>query len=55
MVFSRSRPILARYDVSSHMVKWWKGSKPADGQVRRELIIVPRGRRNVEFLDALVV
>ena len=34
MVFSRSRPVLARYDVSSHMVKWWKGQKPDNGQVR---------------------
>mmetsp|Transcript_5209 Transcript_5209/g.6371 ORF Transcript_5209/g.6371 Transcript_5209/m.6371 type:complete len:95 (-) Transcript_5209:236-520(-) len=47
MVFSRSRPVLARYDVSSHMVKWWKGYKPADGQVTRSLspyeqqIVVP--------------
>ena len=34
MVFTRSRPVMARYDVSSHMVKWWKGVKPTDGQVR---------------------
>jgi len=34
MVFTRSRPIMARYDVSSHMVKWWKGTRPTDGQVR---------------------
>mmetsp|Transcript_23331 Transcript_23331/g.34565 ORF Transcript_23331/g.34565 Transcript_23331/m.34565 type:complete len:95 (-) Transcript_23331:181-465(-) len=35
MVFARSRPVLARYDVSSHMNKWWKGQKPTDGQVTR--------------------
>jgi hypothetical protein len=32
--FTRSRTVLARYDVSPHMVKWWKGFKPDDGQVR---------------------
>jgi hypothetical protein len=32
--FTRSRAVLARYDVSPHMVKWWKGVKPDDGQVR---------------------
>ena len=31
--FSRSRAVMARYDVSPHMVKWWKGVKPMDGQV----------------------
>jgi hypothetical protein len=34
MVLARSRPVMARYDVSSQMVKWWKGYKPTDGQVR---------------------
>jgi hypothetical protein len=33
-VFARSRPALARYDVSPHMVKWWKAQRPDDGQVR---------------------
>eukprot|EP00978_Attheya_sp_CCMP212_P044680 scaffold318778_cov63-Attheya_sp.AAC.2 len=31
-VFARSRPALARYDVSPHMVKWWKAQRPDDGQ-----------------------
>lgn len=35
MAFARSRTVFARSDVSSHMVKWWKGHKPTDGQVRR--------------------
>ena len=34
MAFARSRTVFARSDVSSHMVKWWKGHKPTDGQVR---------------------
>lgn len=38
--FSRSRAVLARYDVSPHMVKWWKGYKPDDGQVRCSLAII---------------
>lgn len=37
MVLSRSRPLMARYDVSSHMVKWWKGHKATDGQITRSL------------------
>mmetsp|Transcript_2693 Transcript_2693/g.7053 ORF Transcript_2693/g.7053 Transcript_2693/m.7053 type:complete len:95 (-) Transcript_2693:387-671(-) len=37
MVLSRSRPLLARYDVSPHMVKWWKSQKPDNGQVTRHL------------------
>mmetsp|Transcript_13825 Transcript_13825/g.22906 ORF Transcript_13825/g.22906 Transcript_13825/m.22906 type:complete len:99 (+) Transcript_13825:26-322(+) len=36
-VFSRSRPLLARYDVSPHLVKWWAKVKPDDGQVTRHL------------------
>mmetsp|Transcript_15170 Transcript_15170/g.23111 ORF Transcript_15170/g.23111 Transcript_15170/m.23111 type:complete len:101 (-) Transcript_15170:235-537(-) len=36
---SRSRPLMGpvRYDVSPHLVKWWKGVKPDDGQVIRHL------------------
>ena len=30
----RTRPMLARYDVSPHMVKWWKSQLKDDGQVR---------------------
>eukprot|EP00552_Chaetoceros_brevis_P003779 CAMPEP_0197737970 /NCGR_PEP_ID=MMETSP1435-20131217/11909_1 /TAXON_ID=426625 /ORGANISM="Chaetoceros brevis, Strain CCMP164" /LENGTH=94 /DNA_ID=CAMNT_0043326677 /DNA_START=5 /DNA_END=289 /DNA_ORIENTATION=+ len=37
MVFARSRPALVRYDVSSHMVKWWKGHSPTNGQVTKSL------------------
>jgi hypothetical protein len=33
--FTRSRPLMARYDVSPHMTKWWKAVRPDDGQVRR--------------------
>jgi len=33
MVFIRSRPVLARYDVSPHMIKWWKAKRTNDGQV----------------------
>ena len=29
----RTRPLLARYDVSPHMVKWWAKVKPDNGQV----------------------
>mmetsp|Transcript_7896 Transcript_7896/g.14224 ORF Transcript_7896/g.14224 Transcript_7896/m.14224 type:complete len:99 (-) Transcript_7896:317-613(-) len=36
-VFARSRPALARYDVSPHMVKWWKAQRPDDGQITRHL------------------
>jgi hypothetical protein len=32
--FARSRPLMARYDVSPHMTKWWKAVRPDDGQVR---------------------
>eukprot|EP00543_Licmophora_paradoxa_P009056 CAMPEP_0202445884 /NCGR_PEP_ID=MMETSP1360-20130828/4606_1 /ASSEMBLY_ACC=CAM_ASM_000848 /TAXON_ID=515479 /ORGANISM="Licmophora paradoxa, Strain CCMP2313" /LENGTH=98 /DNA_ID=CAMNT_0049062287 /DNA_START=12 /DNA_END=308 /DNA_ORIENTATION=- len=35
--FSRSRVIMARYDVSPHMVKWWSKVRPDDGQVSRHL------------------
>jgi hypothetical protein len=35
--FVRSRAVMARYDVSPHMVKWWKGCKPDDGQITRHL------------------
>ena len=31
--FARSRPLMARYDVSMHMTKWWKAHRPDDGQV----------------------
>lgn len=31
--FARSRPLMARYDVSPHLTKWWKGVRPDDGQV----------------------
>mmetsp|Transcript_3302 Transcript_3302/g.3850 ORF Transcript_3302/g.3850 Transcript_3302/m.3850 type:complete len:98 (+) Transcript_3302:40-333(+) len=40
MVFARSRTLMARSDVSSHMVKWWKGqvsTKVMDGQITRSL------------------
>eukprot|EP00979_Chaetoceros_neogracilis_P006789 scaffold1388_cov267-Chaetoceros_neogracile.AAC.26 len=37
MVFARSRPVMARSDVSSHMVKWWKGHKATDGMITRSL------------------
>ena len=30
----RTQPMLARYDVSPHMVKWWKSQLKDDGQVR---------------------
>jgi len=36
-VFTRSRPLMARYDVSPHLVKWWKNVKPDDGQITRHL------------------
>ena len=35
--FTRSRPLLARHDVSPHLVKWWKGVRPDDGQVRQKM------------------
>mmetsp|Transcript_17802 Transcript_17802/g.17188 ORF Transcript_17802/g.17188 Transcript_17802/m.17188 type:complete len:98 (+) Transcript_17802:58-351(+) len=35
--FSRSRPLMARYDVSPHMVKWWKSNKNVNGEVTRHL------------------
>ena len=31
--FARSRPLMARYDVSPHMTKWWKAVRPDEGQV----------------------
>ncbi|KAL3785096.1 hypothetical protein ACHAW5_006790 [Stephanodiscus triporus] len=35
--FARSRPLMARYDVSPHMTKWWKAVRPDDGQIIRHL------------------
>ncbi|KAL7464491.1 hypothetical protein ACHAXS_004826 [Conticribra weissflogii] len=35
--FARSRPVMARHDVSPHLVKWWKGVRPDEGQVTRHL------------------
>ncbi|KAL7475722.1 hypothetical protein ACHAW6_001631 [Cyclotella cf. meneghiniana] len=35
--FARSRTLMARHDVSPHMVKWWKGVRPDEGQVTRHL------------------
>ncbi|KAL7539824.1 hypothetical protein ACHAXR_009639 [Thalassiosira sp. AJA248-18] len=35
--FARSRPLMARHDVSPHLTKWWKGVRPDDGQVTRHL------------------
>mmetsp|Transcript_28236 Transcript_28236/g.65388 ORF Transcript_28236/g.65388 Transcript_28236/m.65388 type:complete len:97 (+) Transcript_28236:30-320(+) len=35
--FSRSRVLLARYDVSPHMVKWWGKVRPDNGQIVRSL------------------
>lgn len=32
--FARSRTLLAREDVSPHMVKWWKKIRNTDGEVR---------------------
>eukprot|EP00541_Cyclophora_tenuis_P002563 CAMPEP_0116541356 /NCGR_PEP_ID=MMETSP0397-20121206/439_1 /TAXON_ID=216820 /ORGANISM="Cyclophora tenuis, Strain ECT3854" /LENGTH=98 /DNA_ID=CAMNT_0004065293 /DNA_START=41 /DNA_END=337 /DNA_ORIENTATION=- len=34
---ARSRVLLARKDVSPHMVKWWNKVRPDDGQVVRSL------------------
>mmetsp|Transcript_21653 Transcript_21653/g.31366 ORF Transcript_21653/g.31366 Transcript_21653/m.31366 type:complete len:99 (+) Transcript_21653:81-377(+) len=35
---ARSRPMMApRHDVSSFMVKWWKGRVPNDGQITKTL------------------
>ena len=36
-MLSRTRPLLARYDVSPHMVKWWKSQLKDNGQVRSRL------------------
>jgi len=36
-MLSRTRPMLARYDVSPHMVKWWKSQLKDNGQVRSRL------------------
>jgi hypothetical protein len=33
-MFARSRVLAARYDVSPHLTKWWKGVRPDEGQVR---------------------
>lgn len=35
--FSKSRPLLARYDVSPHMTKWWKANRNVNGEVTRHL------------------
>ncbi|KAL3827377.1 hypothetical protein ACHAXA_003111 [Cyclostephanos tholiformis] len=43
--FARSRPLMARYDVSPHMVKWWKAVRPDDGQVRSGFIVSEARRR----------
>ncbi|KAL3792880.1 hypothetical protein HJC23_004805 [Cyclotella cryptica] len=32
--FARSRTLMARHDVSPHLVKWWKGVRPDEGQSR---------------------
>ncbi|KAI2498866.1 UcrQ family [Fragilaria crotonensis] len=37
VAFSRSRPLMARYDVSAHMVKWWGKVRTDEGQVTRHL------------------
>mmetsp|Transcript_40027 Transcript_40027/g.81735 ORF Transcript_40027/g.81735 Transcript_40027/m.81735 type:complete len:95 (-) Transcript_40027:229-513(-) len=37
MALSRTRPLLARYDVSPHLVKWWKSTANMDGQITRHL------------------
>eukprot|EP00984_Skeletonema_dohrnii_P016124 scaffold7103_cov96-Skeletonema_dohrnii-CCMP3373.AAC.2 len=31
-MFARSAVRMARYDVSPHLSKWWKGVRPDDGQ-----------------------
>ncbi|KAL7496579.1 hypothetical protein ACHAWT_004753 [Skeletonema menzelii] len=36
-MFARSAVRMARYDVSPHLSKWWKGVRPDDGQVTRHL------------------
>ena len=33
--FGKTRPLMARYDVSPHLVKLWKTHKHTDGQVRK--------------------
>eukprot|EP00804_Cyclotella_cryptica_P002615 CCRYP_010442-RA/>CCRYP_010442-RA protein AED:0.12 eAED:0.12 QI:50/1/1/1/1/1/3/643/98 len=35
--FARSRTLMARHDVSPHLVKWWKGVRPDEGQITRHL------------------
>eukprot|EP00578_Thalassiosira_sp_NH16_P021998 CAMPEP_0181098044 /NCGR_PEP_ID=MMETSP1071-20121207/11903_1 /TAXON_ID=35127 /ORGANISM="Thalassiosira sp., Strain NH16" /LENGTH=97 /DNA_ID=CAMNT_0023180587 /DNA_START=62 /DNA_END=355 /DNA_ORIENTATION=+ len=35
--FGRSRPLMARHDVSPHLTKWWKAVRPDEGQVTRHL------------------
>eukprot|EP00521_Asterionellopsis_glacialis_P001550 CAMPEP_0195255504 /NCGR_PEP_ID=MMETSP0706-20130129/5687_1 /TAXON_ID=33640 /ORGANISM="Asterionellopsis glacialis, Strain CCMP134" /LENGTH=95 /DNA_ID=CAMNT_0040308383 /DNA_START=36 /DNA_END=323 /DNA_ORIENTATION=+ len=35
--FNRTRVALARYDVSPHMLKWWKDVKGDNGLVTRSL------------------
>ena len=32
-MFARSAVRMARYDVSPHLTKWWKGVRPDNGQV----------------------
>merc|ERR1711971_1450508 len=35
--FARSRPLMARHDVSPHLAKWWKGVRPDEGQISRHI------------------
>mmetsp|Transcript_33164 Transcript_33164/g.48627 ORF Transcript_33164/g.48627 Transcript_33164/m.48627 type:complete len:99 (-) Transcript_33164:289-585(-) len=35
--FSRSRPMMARYDVAPALVKWWKVHGSVNGEVTRSL------------------
>jgi hypothetical protein len=44
VAFSRSRPLMARYDVSAHMVKWWGKVRTDEGQVRLHLCVCGGGR-----------
>lgn len=41
--FARSRPLMARHDVSPHLTKWWKGVRPDDGQVSLIFFLAIRG------------
>lgn len=54
---SRSRPLMGpmRYDVSPHLVKWWKGVKPDDGQVRGTLLkLEPGSSLQLGVLDPMI-